>query len=121
MARTLVPTDIIPPNGSYVAGTGVVNDPTNGHEADNSGTTIFTHTNTAGSTKTVTYASVADAYGRVGDLAVVVPAASGSFNGVATAGPFNPTNWNLARGTRITFSSTALATEVKHFASRYQA
>ena len=42
------------------------------------------------STKTVTVVSVADEYGRTGDIALVVPAAVGSVPGIGYAGPFDP-------------------------------
>ena len=43
------------------------------------------------STKTVTIVSVADEYGRTGDIALVVPAAVGGVPGIGYAGPFDPT------------------------------
>lgn len=81
-------------NGSAIAGLTWTNaDLAEGNEFLNSGEEVVIIRNTTAGSRTVTFVSVPDPFGRLGNLAVVVAA-----GGVAFAGPFKPGIWSTAQG-----------------------
>lgn len=95
MARTNIPVQVCPANGGGIqAVTKTAGDSANDHEFFNDGKCMLMVENLDASTKAVTVVSVPDQYGRLGDVAMTVPAVSGGVPGVAFAGPFPPALFN---------------------------
>ena len=105
MARTAIPIQDVPFQGSIDNLTWTAADAVNNHEFDNNGHVLLLARNTDAAGKTVTVVSVADEYGRTGDKAITVPATTG----YATAGPFKPSLWNQS-GTGKTNVNVSAAT-----------
>lgn len=78
----------------------------------NYGNTLLIVENLDSTTRTITVPSVADPYGRTGDLSLVVPAAVAGVPGNAVAGPFPPPLWNQL-GTNQVYVNLTDATAIK--------
>lgn len=90
MARTALPIQQIPRNGSIAGVSFTAADATNDHEFPNDGNTFLIVKNTDVAAQSVTVVSVPDEHGRTGDLTISVPANGG----VAVTSVFRPAIWN---------------------------
>ena len=94
MARTEIPIQVIPYQGSLTDISLTAGDAANDHYFDNNGWTLLFIANDDTAAKTVTVKSVSDEYGRTGDETIVIAA-----DNLAIAGPFRPGIWNQDGGT----------------------
>jgi len=91
-ARVVIPLQSIAGNGASIATiTWTSADASNDHYFDNTSSQVLLFIKNGAGTRTVTVASVADPYGRTGDLSIVCTA-----NGYSVAGPFPPFLFNQA-------------------------
>jgi len=109
MARTLIPTTVLPKNGSLAAVSWVAADSTNNHYYVDAGDTILLARNATASAKTVTVVSVADPdLGRTGDKSIVVPATDAeSGNGIGLFGLPTGQAWRQAGTPNINVNVSA--------------
>jgi len=91
MARTVIPVQPIPYQGSITDITYLAASVANGHSLVNDGRTFLVIKNGGAGVSTVTVDSVADQFGRVGDEVVAIAAGKD-----AVLGPFLPQIWNQA-------------------------
>ncbi len=111
MPRTDIPIQSPTQNGQGVL-TETAADDTNDHEMANNGRTVLLAVNRAADTPTVTIISVADEYGRTGDLGPQALVATE----VRAFGPFVPRrNWNQANG-KVNIDVVGTATSVAFIA-----
>lgn len=112
MPRTDIPVEDVSVNGNFI-GTETAADDTNDHEMVNDGSTILIAINRAASTPAVTIVSVADEYGRTGDITQVLAATE-----LRVFGPFKPkANWNQSNG-KVHIDVVGVATSVAFTALR---
>lgn len=107
MARTTIPVQETAFQSGSQNVTLTTADATNDHDFENSGNELLHIINGDVATKTVLIKSVADNFGRVQDLSLVVPAAAGGFPGIGQAGPFIPGIWNQSGGNKVNIDITA--------------
>jgi hypothetical protein len=98
MPRTAIAIQSVPRNGGAVLALATP-DAANGNNFANDGKTELVVLNTDAAPHTVTVRSVADAFGRTGDVPVVVPAAVGAVPGTAFLGPYEQNLFNQPDGT----------------------
>jgi len=92
MARTLLAVQNVPQFNGLTPIVWTAVDSVNGMMFPNDGQTIVLVRNNDAASKTATMRSIADEHGRTGDIALIVPAASGGVPGEAI---FNPENQAL--------------------------
>ena len=92
---TDIPIQVIGYLGSIAAVSFTAGDSSNDHDFDNSGNDILWVQNEGGGAVEVTIVSVADQYGRTGDIVMSISAA-----GRGVAGPFPQTLFNQSGGRR---------------------
>ncbi len=120
MPRTAIPVDVVPRYGGAVVPTGVAADATNDHDVENNGQVILLFEQSGAATPTVDLISVADPYGRTGDVAITMPAISGSVPGKVAAGPFAPPLWNQGGGSKMHVDCSGTVTDLRMYAFKYQ-
>lgn len=95
----LLPVQDMPRNGDIDSLTWTAADAGLAEEYPNDGRTMLVCRNAGAAPRTVTVTSVAEpAFGRTGDLSVVVPAAVSGASGVGMAGPLSRSGFNAADG-----------------------
>ncbi len=106
MPRVDIPVQALTPNSQFV-GTETASDDTNDHAMTNDGHTILLAVNRAASVPVVLIVSVADAYGRTGDISQALTGTT-----VRVFGPFTPKrNWNQTDG-KVNIDVTGTDTDV---------
>jgi hypothetical protein len=93
MPRTAVAIQSVTRNSHNIAAE-ATGDNANGNSVPNDGQTVFLLRNPTGGSVTVTFVSVADEAGRVGDISRVLAASEVNF-----VGPLKPAHWNQTDGT----------------------
>ena len=114
MPRVNIPVTTVAPLNGALGGWSVpavvAFDAANDHEMVNDGRTFLLLQNTANATASVTVDSVADEYGRIGDIAIVVPAyVSSTQNSLVVCGPFKMPHYSQ-QGKLLVDSTAAPAT-----------
>lgn len=94
MPRTALPVTVVPFQVEIDNLTLTAADFTNGNKYENDGQTVLVIRNPTGAGITATIKSVKDEAGRVGDLAVLVPATTG----IGFVPPLRPAWWNQPSG-----------------------
>ena len=115
MPRVNIPVAQITPYnegaGGFVSPTWVDADSANDHEFINDGRTFLLVSNSAVGASTSTIVSVADMFGRLGNITLTIPAqVSASRNSITVAGPFRVDNWNQAAGTKVYIDTASAIT-----------
>lgn len=122
MPRVNIPLVTIPQYSSGAGGaialSAVAADAANDHDFVNDGRTFLVFQNTVAGATAATIVSTPDENGRLGDIAVTIPAyVSASQNSIVVAGPFAPILFNQNSGTRI---NVDLAGAVTTFLSAFR-
>lgn len=95
----LLPVQEMPRNGDIDALTFTAADAGLAEEYPNDGRTMLICRNKGAAPRTITVASTAEpAFGRTGDLPIVVPAAVAGASGIGMAGPLARSGFNAADG-----------------------
>ncbi len=122
MPRVAIAVQTVPKNGGAVViapAALTAADAANDHTFVNDGATLLMAINEDASPNAVTIVSVADEFGRVGDVLMTVPAATAGVPGVGIAGPFDRELFNQPAADNLVNVDIAADTGLNFVAAKF--